>query len=513
MSDAGATLFIVSFALYTLAIVGVGLYSARFAKRSDEDYFLAGRSLGPVVAALSASASAESGWVTLGLVGVAFSTGYAAYWIIPGIALGYMFNWFVLAARLRDASAGTDALTIPDFFSFHFRERFPLVRILSVLVILVAMWLYVAAQFAAAGKAFHAAFAGIDYWEGTLIGAGVVLVYTVLGGFRAACWTDFLQGLLMIGVLVGFPVYLLFTEGGFGFISDALAQAEGPDGEAGGLVQFLPNKSGLAFVGFLLGAGALGINFGYPGQPHVLIRYMALRDRKEAIVGGTIAMIWMVAVLWGAVTIGLLARAMTEGGAAWGAPLLEDGELALVVAAGNMLPAVIAGAVLAAILAAICSTADSQLVVAASAAANDVYARIFQHSTKKSHTFINRAVLFTLGVGALVLVVNQEVQVYTYVLNYGWAVLGAAFGPQLILAILWRRATYAGCLAGMATGFAVAIGWEVFAESSVTIGGQEIEVYNLPLAFVLALIVNAGVSLVTAPPSAPGGPASEVDAS
>jgi len=483
------TVFLVSFALYTLAIVAVGLYSARFAKRSDEDYFLAGRSLGGWVAALSASASSESGWVTLGLVGLAFGSGVSAYWIIPGCLLGFLFNWFVIAGRLRDKSHELNALTLPDFFSFHFRERVPLVRTLSVIVILVAMLLYVAAQLAAAGKAFAASFDTIDYQVGVIIGATVVLLYTVLGGFRAVCWTDFLQALLMVGTLIIFPVYLLLQHNGYGFIFEQLRTVDES------LLKFTPEKSGLALVGFLLGSGALGINFGYPGQPHVLIRFMALKHRREAIVGGIISFVWGLFVYWGAVTVGLMARALTAGGAQWGQVLLEskeNAELGLVLSAMHLLPGVLGGLVLAAVLAAICSTADSQLVVAASAAANDLYARLFSRAKAKSHMVVNRLVVFALGVTAVLLVIDQDVQVYKYVLTYGWAILGASFGPQLILALLWRRASYAGCLSGMLTGFAMAIIWQ----KTYGAGDYEIEIYNLPIAFVAAFVVNFIVSLL-----------------
>lgn len=493
------TVFAVSFAVYTLAIVAIGLYSAKFAKRSDEDYFLAGRSLGRWVAALSASASSESGWVTLGLVGWAFTSGVSAYWIIPGCVLGFIFNWFVIAGRLRDRSIELSALTIPDLFAFNFRERIPLLRTLSVLVIMVAMLLYVAAQLAAAGKAFSASFDGIDYTVGVLIGAAVVLLYTVVGGFRAVCWTDFLQALLMVATLVVFPIYLLFTQGGFAFVGQQLRTID-PQ-----LLRFTPDKTGPAFIGFLFGSGALGINFGYPGQPHVLIRFMALKSRGEAIAGGLISVVWAVMVYWGAVTVGLMARALTADGAAWGQQLLEgeNHELSLVLSAMHLLPGVMSGLVLAAVLAAICSTADSQLVVAASAAASDLYGRLFRRSRASSHMLVNRVVVFAIGVGAVLLVIDKDVKVYQYVLEYGWAILGASFGPQLILVLLWRRASYVGCLGGMLTGFTTAIAWKLFYDPVAT----GVEVYNLPVAFAAALIVNVVLSLL-----APGGRADQPSA-
>ena len=483
---------IVSFAAYTLFIVLIGLYSARYARNSDEDFFLAGRSLGPWVAALSASASSESGWVTLGLVGVAYTNGVQAYWIIPGCLLGYLFNWFVVAGRMSDRGRAIKAVTLPDFFAFGYRERVPVLRILSVLAILVAMTLYVAAQLAAAGKAFNIAFADVPYSAGVLIGAGIVLLYTVSGGFRAVCWTDFLQALLMVGTLVVFPAYLLLRHGGFGFITDALGPVTPPDGQPGDLLRFMPNMTGMMLIGFLFGNGALGINFGYPGQPHVLVRFLALRDRKTARVAGIVSFAWGLCVYWGAVTVGLFARAMEQHGTEWTAALNVDNEVGLVVSAMHLLPGVLSGLVLAAVLAAICSTADSQLVVAASSAATDLYARILNRQANGSRAWANRAFVLLIGVVAVLLVVDQRVKVYEYVLTYGWAILGAAFGPQVILMLLWRRASYAGCVAGMLTGFGGAIAWKLVFDNHI----GDIEAYNLVVAFIAALIVNVVVSLL-----------------
>ncbi len=483
----------VSFAVYTLGIIAVGLYAARFARDDDEDYFLAGRSLGPWVAALSAGASSESGWVTLGLVGAAFQLGIQAYWIVPGCLLGFLFNWFVLAGRMNDRARALGAVTVPDLLSFHFRERIPVLRVLSVAIILVSMLLYVSAQMAAAGKAFAGSF-GVPYHWGVLIGAGIVLAYTVTGGFRAVCWTDFVQGMLMVGTLVVFPIYLLTREGGLDFLATHLGAVAAPaGGDPQDLTRFWPRQTGWALLGFLLGANALGINFGYPGQPHVVVRFMALRDRGEAIRGGIIAVVWGLFVLAGAVTIGLFARAAYEAGEGWAATIGRDREMSLVVAATHLLPGVLSGMVLAAILAAICSTADSQLVVAASAAANDLYARLAERSRDRAHTLINRSVVALLGLGAVLLVLPQKVQVYGFILTYGWAMLGAAFGPQLILLLTWKRASYAGCIAGMITGFVLALTWGRMQPSL----HLPVELYNLPVAFVASLAVNGVVSSVT----------------
>lgn len=486
---------VISFTAYTLVIVLIGLYSARYARRSNEDFFLAGRSLGPWVGALSASASSESGWVTLGLVGWAFTHGVQAYWIIPGCLVGYLFNWFVVAGRMNDRARALQALTLPDFFAFSFRERAPILRTLSVLVILLAMLLYVAAQLAAAGKAFSVTFSGLPYSYGVLIGAGIVLLYTVSGGFRAVCWTDFLQALLMVGTLVVFPVYLLADHGGFGFVTELLRPVAADGQTPGHLLRFIPGAAGPALIGFLLGHGALGINFGYPGQPHVLVRFLALRDRREARVAGVVAFVWGLFVYWGAVTVGLFARAMAERGESWTAAIAADSEVSLVVSAMHLLPEVVSGLVLAAVLAAICSTADSQLVVAASSAANDLYARLARKEHGGAHPWANRIFVAAIGLLAVLLVFESKVKVYEYVLSYGWAILGASFGPQVILLLLWKRASYAGCIAGMSVGFCTALGWKLLYNNHV----GDVEVYNLPLAFVLALIVNIAVSLFSPP--------------
>ncbi len=490
----------VSFTLYTLFIVGVGVYSSRFAKATDDDYFLAGRGLGAWVGALSACASVSSGWVTLGLVGLAFDRGFVAYWLIPGVLVGVLFNWAVLANRLRHGAEQLGALTVPDYFAFRFKERLPILRGLSVLVILIAMILYVSAQMAASGKAFDAMFASVDHRLGVVIGAVIVLGYTVIGGFRAACWTDSVQAVVMVVALAGMPIYLLVGSTGYSQISETLGSVPGVD-----LVSMTGGRSGYALIGFVLGSGALGINLGYPGQPHVVVRYMAMRGKREVRTGMMIAMVWTGLAYWGAVTIGLIARTFVEQGAAWSEPLRAGGassETALIITASNLLPGAIAGIALAAVLAAIASTADSQLVVAASAVANDLYARVFAPTKKGNHGILNKSVVLVLGIGAAAMALDESISVYSFVVDYGWAILGASFGPQLILALLWKRASYAGAIAGIVTGFVVAIVWkQVYAPGArvwTLINGDAavgIEIYNLTIAFVAAFVMNVVVSL------------------
>lgn len=498
----------IAFAIYSIAIVGIGLAAARFKDRSNDDFFLAGRTLGPWLAAFSASASSSSGWTTIGLVGFAYINGTVAYWIFPGVLFGFIFNWVVIAPRLQERAGDLQALTVPDLFAWHFAERLPILRLMSVVVILVAMFLYVAAQLAAAGLAFQASFSTVSFPAGVIIGTAYVLLYTVAGGFRASVWTDAAQFMVMIAALVGLPLYLLAFHIDLASVRDGLASIESRN-----MLGFLPSsatQSGMALVGFLLGSGALGINLGYPGQPHVLVRFMAMRNRKDARIGLGVSIVWAFLTVCGAVSIGLIVRAMIANGGVFAADattaiVASEGENALIVAASSLLPGIFAGIMLAGVLSAICSTADSQLIVAASAVASDIYVRLFDKRSM-SNMLINRLVILALGVGAAILVIADrgEIKVYSYVLEYGWAVLGAAFGPQLILLLTWKRATYAGCIAGMATGFIVAIAWK---NGYPSLQKQfeslaDIQMYNLTVAFIAAFCVNTVVSLLTRPPSA-----------
>lgn len=486
--------FAISFAIYSLVIIVVGLSVGRRAGRSDEEYWLGGRSLGPWVAALSSSASSESGWVTLGLVGAAFLSGASMFWVIPGIIAGYLVNWFLLANRMRDDSRSIGALTIPDLLSLHFKERLPVIRLVAIVVVLVGMWLYVAAQFAIAGKAFNSAFDSLDgfiglsgYQNGVLMGAAIVLVYTVVGGFRSASVTDAIQAFMMFLTLAIFPAWLLVEVGGFGFMREQLATVTD-----GNLLRFWPELTGGALLGFLIGGNAIGIGFGFPGQPHILVRFMAIREKRHIIPGAIIALVWVCFTYTGAILLGLLVRALAASGEEWAIQVgASDGETALIEAAQAFLPGALAGIVLAGILSAVSSTADSQLVVAASAIANDFLSRILG-LRGGAGALMNRLAVLVLGLGAIALVFDEEVRVFTFVLDYGWAILGAGFGPQVLLAMLWRRASWAGCVAGIVTGFIVALGWKMFTDQMI--GG--VQIYNLTLGFACALVVNVLVSLL-----------------
>lgn len=460
-----------SFWIYTLAIMGIGVYSARYGRTSSADFFLANRGIGAWVAALSSSASAESGWVTLGLVGMAFQTGIGALWIIPGTVLAFLFNWLVLADRLRQSASNQEAITIPDVLAGKFSGRnASLIRLLAMLIILTMLSAYVAAQFNAAGKMFDAML-GWPYQGGVIAGTLIVLIYTVSGGFRAVAWTDVIQALFMVGAVVILPVILLVELGGVEAMWHRLDLLD----DTGTLTHPLAGKTGMALTGFL--AVWLGIPLGYCGQPHLLVRFMATRDAVAIRRGAFISTIWVFLLFSGAVLLGIFARAYYG--------VLDDPETVLPRVAVELLPGVIGGMMIAAVLAAICSTADSQLLVSASSVSHDLYVRVLgRHPDSRTILLFNRVAVLVVGIIAMVIALGEVRVIFDFVL-YAWAGLGAAFGPALILILLWKRTSAAGVLAGIVVGYVTAIVWRQTLHDHL---------YELVPAFLLAFIAIVWVS-------------------
>ena len=307
-----------SFAMYTLVVMAFGIYSARFAKTSSSDYFLADRGLGAWVAALSASASSESGWVTLGLVGIAYKTGISVMWVILGTMAAFLFNWLVLAAPLRRRSEQQRAITIPDVLAGDQRGFVAIaIRLVAVLIILLMLTAYVAAQLNAAGKAFAETF-DWNYVLGVAVGAGIVLVYTLVGGFRAVAWTDVLQAILMICGVIVLPVVMIVMMGGPVEFWHALASLEEHQIEVNGMQEVLANgeamtspfaqKQGLALIGFL--SVWFGVPLGNAGQPHILVRLMATKDEIAIRRAAVISTVWVFFLFAGAILVGLTSRVM-----------------------------------------------------------------------------------------------------------------------------------------------------------------------------------------------------------
>ncbi len=479
-----STVLTLSFIVYSVGIVAFGLYSTKQRKKTEDDFVLANRELGPWASALSASASSESAWVMLGLVGEAYIFGYAALWIIPGIAAGYLFNWFVIAERLRNASRGDGSVTLTQYIVNRFGRESTALKLIPVLVITAAMLGYIAAQMNAAGKAFHATF-DLPYEWGVIVGAGIVLAYTVTGGFRAICWTDMIQATFMMVALIVMPIITLGKIGGYEVFEGILGAADP------GLLTFTAGKAGFAALGFVV--GLLGIGLGYPGQPHVLARFMAAKDFRTVRKAGMIAMGWFTLVYFGAIFFGLFARAYF--------PDLADPEQALPIASSEFLPPIIGGFVIAAIVSAICSTADSQLIVISSTISRDVVP-VFRKwfgmkepddaaAHLRSTLRWDRWVLVLMAIISILFALTENRVIFEFVL-YAWSALGAGFGPVVILGLLWKRTTKAGAIAGMLTGLIATIIWR-------NIPVLKDAIYELVPAFILALLMVVIVSLLTRP--------------
>ena len=445
----------ISFVAYSLGIVLLGLVSTRFSKPSHSDFLLADRGLGPWVAGLSAAASAESGWVTMGLVGFAYKTGVGALWVVPGTFLAFLLNWFVLGPRLRQASIDRDSLTIVDVIASRYPRRWAtLIRLLGVAIVLTMITAYVAAQLNAAGKTFSGTFEGWSYSAGVLLGASIVLVYTLVGGFRAVSWTDVVQSVFMILAVTAMPLLLINKIGGVTEFWTQLGALD--DGDS--MTSLLAGKSGYGLMGFL--ALWLGIPLGNHGQPHSLIRLMSTKDDRAIRLGGVICSGWVLVLFTGAIFLGMTARVYFDG-LSMASGFDPEKVLPVIATDANLIPGAFGGMLLAAILAAICSTADSQLLVSASAVSHDLIEKVCGYElTLKRRKIVERSALILAGVVATAIALGEVRSVFSFVLDYGWAGLGAGFGPALIMTLLWNRTSGPAVLAGMVVGVSVAVVWK-----------------------------------------------------
>lgn len=458
---------------YMAVLLGIG-YLAGWRMRSTEDFFLAGRSLGSWVSGVSSTASSESGWVMLGAVGMAYTQGVSALWFAPGCLLGYVVNLYWLAPRLRREAARQGSLTIPDFLSDRFGDPHHLLRLTGVLIILLSLGGYLAAQMTAVGKAMHAIL-GVAYGPGIAIAGSIIVVYTLMGGFRAVCWTDLFQGLIMAASLVAMPILALSAAGGYGETLTRLAAIDP------GLVSVTGSRTGFGLFGFL--AGLLGIGLGYPGQPHVITRYMAASGDQKIRQIQVIAMVWGVIVFWGAGLLGLAGRLLMPELGLTG----NDPEELFPLLAMKLLHPLVAGIMLAAILSAIMSTVSSQLLVVASAVSRDLFDTFLsKRSGARASIAAGRIAVLAVGVIAMG-VATQDTRVVFWFVLFAWSGLGAAFGPVLLLALFSNRLTRRGALAGMVTGFGVTVAWKLS-------GLSDAIVYELVPAFALATLAALAVS-------------------
>lgn len=419
---------------YNLILIGVGLW-ARGRNKSVADFFLAGRGLGPWVAAISASASSSSAWTLLGVSGAAYAWGLPALWIFPATVGGFLLNWLWVAPRLKVLAQSESAVTLSEVIApsslGHARNR--ILRVAAAIIVFCFTF-YIASQFEAAGKAFESVF-DLSKQNSIVIGAAIVLVYTLLGGFWAVSVTDSIQGVLMVVASVALPIVALSAVGGFG----ALAAGLDSIGAVGSPI----TGGSLVTVFFVL--GLFGIGIGYPGQPHVVNRFMALKDDRALKQGRVIAIGWATIVYAGMLLLGLSARVLFAD--------LGDSEQVLFHVASELLPAVISGVMVAAVLSAIMSTADSQLLVAASAISYDWN---LAGRSKNDGLVGTRATVVIVLILATILALVWRADIFSRVL-FAWSAAGSAFGPILIMRLLGRSVTPMATLLAMLAGFGLTV--------------------------------------------------------
>ncbi|UCH13206.1 MAG: sodium/proline symporter [Bacteroidales bacterium] len=459
---------LIPFIIYFIIIIGIGIYASRFSSRGISEFFIGGRQMNRFVVALSAVVSGRSAWLLLGVSGLAYLKGLTAIWAVIGYIIVEFFLFLYYAPKIRRFSETHDCITIPDFFEARFRDSKNTLRIIIVIIFIIFMVTYIAAQFVGGGKAFMANF-GISQNAGLLITAGIILIYTLLGGFLAVSLTDVFQGIFMIIALVAMPVTAIIYKGGWNTITTELNNID---------VNLLNLFSQPAVIIF----GFIGIGLGSPGNPHILVRYMSIKDPSQFRWTAVIGTIWNIILAAGAILAGLIGRVFFHK-----LSLLpgSDEENIFVHLSNDLFEPFFAGLILASIFAAIMSTADSQLLVAASSIVRDLYEKVFNRNKKLSHKELidlSRIMVFILVIFAVFLGIIIEDQILWFVL-FAWAGLGAAIGPASILSLFWKKTTKTGVIAGLLTGTITVFIWK-----SITVLNNLI--YELIPAFFIAFAVT-----------------------
>jgi sodium/proline symporter len=465
----------IAIGLYFAGMIAIGVHAARKTS-SHEDYMLAGRNLPPWVAALSAGASDMSGWLVMGLPGAIYATGLIEAWIAIGLTIGAYLNWRIVAPRLRAyTEVSEDSITLPSFFGSRLKDSTRLLRILSAVVILVFFTLYISSGMVAGGVFFESSF-GSEYWIGMVLVAGVTLAYTLFGGFLGASLTDVAQGLMMVIALLLVPVTAIVSVGGFGEVGAAITEVA-----PGNLSWFGPD--GLTVATAIAIVSALAWGLGYFGQPHIVVRFMALPSPQAATSARRIGMTWMALSMAGAVISGLVGIAFVDRSGID----LSNPETIVLRMSQVLLHPFVAGLVLAAVLAAIMSTISSQLVVCSSALVEDLYRVMKKTPPAQKHLVVlgRSCVLAVAVVAALLAIVPNDT--ILGLVAFAWAGFGASFGPIVLLSLFWRKLTNWGALAGMASGAVIVFTWPLLGTG----------VYELLPGFIGAMLIAVGVSMAT----------------
>ena len=438
---------ITSLTTYFLIMVFIGLYAYRKSSKDLNDFMLGGRKLHPAVGALSAGASDMSGWMLMGLPGAVYLSGLSAAWIAVGLTIGAYLNYKFVAPRLRVyTELADDSITIPDFFENRFEDRSHALRLISAFVIVIFFTLYTSAGIVAGGKLFEASF-GLNYHLGLFLTTGVVLAYTVVGGFMAVSLTDFVQGTIMFIALVLVPIVALSSIGGWSSLEQTVNAL--PDKE-----NYFNWTKDMTFLGTI---SLMAWGLGYFGQPHIIVRFMAIRSIKDMPTARRIGMGWMVVTIIGAVLVGLVGLAYVTQNSLESE--LGDPETIFILLSQILFHPLISGFLLAAILAAIMSTISSQLLVSSSSLTEDMYKTFLKkEASQKELVFVGRIATVIVSVVAIALAFDRSSNILSLVSN-AWAGFGAAFGPLIILSLFWKGLTRNGALAAMIVGAVTVLLW------------------------------------------------------
>lgn len=492
--------FLVAFAAYLLMMLGIGAYYMK-KNRDADDYFLGGRGLSGWVAALSAQASDMSGWLLMGLPGSVYALGTGQAWIAVGLFIGTVLNWICISSRLRRYTIrANNSVTFPEYLENRFHDKKKVLLLISSIVIVIFFLVYTASALAAGGKLFASVF-GMDYRVALTIGAAVILAYTFMGGFMAVCTTDFVQGTLMLVGLLVVPILAYCVMGG-DVMSVNLAASDVPGGVDGYLNMFSNGERSYSAVEII---SQLGWGLGYCGMPHILTRFMAVKSEKELKKSRVIAIVWVAISLGMAVVIGVVGRAylypmlLGEGAVSTENVFIE---MITKLFTQDLHLAFIGGLFLCGILAAIMSTADSQLLITASSASKDIYQGVINpKADNKKVLGISRVTVIVVAVLAYIIALDPNSSIMGLVSN-AWAGLGAAFGPTIVLSLFWKRTNLAGAVAGILSGGLTVIIWDyiplVGGETLGTVTG----LYSLVVGFAVSLLLIILVSLCTKAPDA-----------
>lgn len=504
--DGNTLQILIAMVIYMAVVIMIGVFYAKRANKNSEQYYLGGRSLGPWVTAMSAEASDMSGWLLMGLPGVAYWCGLAdAAWTAIGLAIGTYLNWLIVSKRLRRYSVrANNSITLPDFFSNRFREKKPVITLISAAFILIFFTVYAASCLVTCGKLFSTLF-GAPYVAMMILGAVFVLLYTILGGFLAESVSDFMQAIVMIVALAVIVIVSTVNAGGIGAV---IGNAQEIPGflDFFGLANPVVNDAGTQLVvagkpifgeplvyGFLSVASMMAWGLGYFGMPQVLLRFMAIRREDELKRSRRIAMVWVVISLAVAVFIGIVGRQLF--------PVAHldksSAESIFITLATSSLPAILAGFVMAGILAATISSSDSYLLIAASALAKNIFQGVAKkNATDKQVMLVSRITLLALTVIAVIIALDENSVIFQIV-SFAWAGFGATFGPLMLFSLFWKRTTRAGAIAGMIGGGAMVFVWKLLISQ---LGGV-FAIYELLPAFIFSSVCIVVVSLLTKAPS------------